>query len=142
MEIKIVIDNDTIASYRSYYFETYPTRKKFPIKSPIPPSLNQWMVMRRFEMNHQKQVWKDFGMWLVRENNLQDKKIEKCSITMEYFFPDKRRRDADNYTPKNLFDSFTASGLLVDDDFIHLESLTIKGYYSKGHPKTVITIKY
>lgn len=142
MKTKIIIDNAILEKYRKYYFETYPKRRKFPISSPIPPSLNRWMVMKRFEMNHQKQVWKDFGCWMVKHYNLSDMKISRCDIEIEYFFPDTRRRDADNYTPKNLFDSFTASGLLVDDDFNHVESLTIRGNYSKGEAKTVITIRH
>ena len=125
-----------------YYFEKYPKRKKFPIKKPIPPSLNTWMIMKRFQMNHEKQVWKEFGKWLVFYYKYNDLKIEFCKITIEYFFDSKRRHDADNYTPKNLFDSFTSSGLLVDDDFNHVESLTIKGNYSKENPRTEITISY
>lgn len=142
METKIVIDKVAMDEYCKYYFKKYPQRKKKPIDKTIPPSLNQWMVMRRFQMNHQKQIWKEFGEWLVDYNGLRDKKIERCSIFIEYFFDSKRKHDADNYTPKNLFDSFTVSGLLVDDDFGHVESLTIKGNYSKENPRTEITFIY
>ena len=142
MEIKIVIDNDVLDEYNKYYFSKYPRRKKVQITKPIPPSLNTWMIMRRFQMNAQKQAWKDFGSWLVSYNGLENKKLEKCRIEIEYFFDSKRRHDADNYTPKNLFDSFTVSGLLVDDDLSHVESLTIKGNYSKENPRTEITFIY
>jgi hypothetical protein len=142
MEIKIVIDNEILKKYSKYYFDKYPRRKKMPIEKPIPPSLNQWMVMRRFQMNHQKQTWKEFGEWLVDYNDLRDKKLDKCNIVIEYFFDSKRKHDCDNYTPKNLFDSFTVSGLLIDDDFNHVESLTIKGNYSKENPRTEIVFVY
>jgi Holliday junction resolvase RusA-like endonuclease len=138
--IKLVIDNEVLKKYSEYYFDKYSRRKNIPIKKPIPPSLNTWMIMRRFKMNHEKQVWKEFGEWLVDYNGLRNKKIEKCRIEIEYFFDSKRRHDADNYTPKNLFDSFTVSGLLIDDDFNHVESLTIKGNYSKENPRTEILI--
>jgi Holliday junction resolvase RusA-like endonuclease len=141
-EIKIVIDNQTIDLFYKEYFEKYPRRKKRKITNPIPPSLNTWMIMRRFEMNAQKQAWKEFGNWLVKYYKLGGKKIDKCKITIEYFFNSRRRHDADNYTPKNLFDSFTVSGLLIDDDFNHVESLTIKGNYSKENPRTEIRIMY
>ena len=140
--IKIIIDNNILEKYYEYYFKKYPRRKIFPINKPIPPSLNAWMIMRRFKMNHEKQVWKEFGEWLVDYNCLRDKRIEKCKIEIEYFFDSKRRHDADNYTPKNLFDSFTVSGLLIDDDFNHVESLTIKGNYSKDNPRTEISFIY
>ena len=141
-KLKIVIDNKSIELYEKYYFKKYPKRKKFPIKSPIPPSLNQWMVMKRYQMNHLKQVWKEFGNWMVKQNKLENKKLDKCRIVVEYFFGDKRKRDADNYTPKNLFDSFTVSGLLIDDDFNHVQSLTIKANYCKENPRTEITFIY
>jgi len=89
-------------------------------------------------MNAQKQAWKEFGAWTVKYYNLENRKIAKCKIVIEYFFPTKHRHDADNFTPKNLFDSFTVSGLLIDDDFDHVESLTIKGNYSKEDPRTEI----
>jgi hypothetical protein len=138
-KIKIVIDNEIINKYYDWYFKEYPKRKKRAIEKPIPPSLNEWMIMPRFKMNAQKQAWKDFGSWLVKYNHLENKKLEKCKIIIEYFFGDKRKRDADNFTPKNLFDSFTVSGLLVDDDFSHVESLTIKGNYSHDNPRTEIS---
>lgn len=142
MELKIVIDKTVLDIYSKYYFEKYHRRKKFPIGGVIPPSLNVWMVMKRFQMNHQKQAWKEFGSWLVSYYGLENKKIEKCRIYIKYYFPDKRKRDSDNYTPKNLFDAFTVSGLLVDDDFNHVESLTISGDYSKDNPRTEITFVY
>lgn len=98
--------------------------------------------MPRHQMNGQKQAWKEFGVWVVEYYGLCNKKIDKCNIVIEYFFEGNRRRDADNYTPKNLFDSFTASGLLVDDDFSHVESLTIKGNYSNSSPRMEINIYY
>jgi len=85
MEIKIVIDNDVLDEYNKYYFSKYPRRKKVQITKPIPPSLNTWMIMRRFQMNAQKQAWKDFGSWLVSYNGLENKKLEKCRIEIEYF---------------------------------------------------------
>jgi len=141
-KIKITIDKKAIEQYTRYYFKKYPKRRKKPIEKPIPPSLNQWMVMKRYQMNHQKQTWKEFGKWLVKRDKLENMKINKCKIVIEYFFGDKRKRDSDNYTPKNLFDAFTVSGLLVDDDFNHVESLTIKGNYSKENPRTEITFIY
>jgi Holliday junction resolvase RusA-like endonuclease len=141
-EIKIVIDNKVLNEYYEWYFEQYPKRKKRNIVSPIPPSLNTWMIMPRFQMNAQKQAWKEFGSWVVKYNGLENRKLDKCKIVIEYFFGTKHRKDADNFTPKNLFDSFTVSGLLVDDDFNHVESLTIKGNYSKEHPRTEIVFIY
>jgi Holliday junction resolvase RusA-like endonuclease len=141
-EIKIVIDKKIVGEYNKYYFLKYPKRKKVQILKPIPPSLNDWMIMPRFKMNSQKQAWKEFGEWLVDRYGYVNKNIDKCNIEIEYFFDSHRRHDADNYTPKNLFDSFTKSGLLIDDDFDHVESLLIKGNYSKENPRMEISILF
>ena len=140
-KLKIEITKQTLEDYNKYYFKKYPKRKKEPIPKPIPPSLNQWMVMIRPQMNNEKQKWKDFGIWLIEQYGYQDMQIEKCKITFKYYFPTKLRRDADNYTPKNLFDAFTASGMLVDDDFKHIEMLSICGGYDKENPRTEILIE-
>jgi len=140
--IKIIIDKNILNKYHQYYFNLYPKRKKVPIEKPIPPSLNMWMIMPRFKMNALKQIWKEFGNWLVNYYKLENKRIDNCKIVIEYFFPDKKRRDSDNFTPKNLFDSFTSQALLIDDDFEHIKSLTIIGNYSKDNPRTEITIYY
>lgn len=141
-QIILTIDNSVLEKYNSYYFKKYPKRKKKPIEKPIPPSLNHWMVLPRPQMNGEKQKWKEFGEWLVRYHGFENMKINLCNIIITYYFDSKRRHDADNYTPKNLFDSFTSSGLLVDDDFNHVQSLTIKGDYCKEDPKTIIEIYY
>jgi len=141
-EIKLVIDNNVLDKYKEYYFKKYPRRKKTPIKEPIPPSLNQWMIMPRHQMNNQKQQWKEFGEWLVSYYGYKNKQIDKCNIIITYYFGTKHKHDADNYTPKNLFDSFTSSGMLVDDNFNHVQSLTIKGDYCKSNPRTEILIIY
>lgn len=139
--INIIINNEILQEYYNYYFNKYPRRKKKPIKSPIPPSLNQWMVMQRPQMNNEKQIWKEFIVWLINKNNLQNKNIDKAIVTFTYYFPTKHRHDADNYTPKNIMDGFTESKLLTDDDFNHIEMLCIKGGYDKSNPRTEINIK-
>lgn len=142
-QLKIIIDKEIIEKYEKYYFEKYPRRKKSPIKKPIPPSLNQWMVMKRFQMNHLKQIWKEFIEWLVKENGLENKKIPPCDIVIKYEFPDKRRRDCDNYFPKNILDGMVSSGLLVDDSLFYVKSIMITGKYSKEkEARTIIEMSY
>lgn len=140
--IKIVIDNEKLNKYRKHYFDKYPKRKKFPIEKCIEPSLNSWMILPRFSMNLMKQNWKEFGEWVIDEYGLRDKKIEKCIVIAEYFFDSKRRHDGSNYSLKFLLDAFVSSGFLIDDDFDHIESLTLKGNYSKENSRTEISVIY
>jgi len=140
-KLLLTIDGKTLEEYYKYYFKKYPKRKKEPIDNPIPPSLNQWMVMIRQQANNEKQKWKEFIVWLIEKYGLCNLMIDKAVITFTYYFGSKRRHDADNYTPKNIMDGFTESGLLVDDDFSHIKMLCIKGGYDKDNPRTEILIE-
>lgn len=140
-KILIVINKKILEEYYTYYFKKYPKRKKKPIDKPIPPSLNKWMVMKRPQMNNEKQVWKEFIVWLINRYNLNNLKINKAIMTFTYYFDSHRRHDADNYTPKNIMDGFTESGLLIDDDLDHIKMLCIQGDYDKENPRTEILIE-
>lgn len=143
----IIIDNQTMNEYGQYYKQKHPKSRKHPFGNkknnvkPYPPSINEWMVMIRPQMNSNKQKWKEFIVWLINKYKLTNKKINKAIITFTYYFKTRVRHDADNYAPKNIMDGFTKSGLLVDDDFSHIEMLCIKGGYDKNNPRTEILIE-
>jgi Holliday junction resolvase RusA-like endonuclease len=139
-EIKLVIDNDILQKYNSYYFKLYPKRKKQPIETPTHPSINKWMIMKRPQMNDLKQKYKDFIIWFVEDNGLTNKKIEKCEMTFVSYFKTKIRKDVDNTVPKFILDGMSEAGLIIDDDSLHLESLTLKCGYDKDNPRTEIYI--
>jgi hypothetical protein len=140
--LKLVIDNDVVDKYHTYYFKQYPKRNKKPIDSPTHPSINKWMIMKRPMMNDLKQKWKDFIVWFVEDNGLTNKKIEKCSMTFISYFKTKICKDCDNTVPKFILDGMAESGLIIDDDSLHVESLTLKCGYDKENQRTEIFIEF
>lgn len=143
-EVVLVIDQQIVDEYHKYYFSLKKNKrkKKDPIEKPIPPSLNQWTNMHFQKRNTEKQNWKDFIVWLVKTEGYKNKMIERCRMTMLFFFPTKHRHDADNYTPKWILDGLTESGMLVDDDFEHLNSITLGGGgHDKENPRVEILIE-
>jgi len=137
-----VIDNDVLDKYHEHYFRLYPKRKKKPIDKPTHPSINKWMIMKRPQMNALKQSWKDFIVWFVEDQGLTNKKIEKCSMTFVSYFKTKIRKDLDNTIPKFILDGLSSSQLIIDDDSLHLECLTLKCGWDKERPRTEIYINY
>jgi len=135
-KISFEINNEILELYREYYFDKYPRRRKFPILSPIPRSLNQWMIMQRPQMNDTKQKWKEFGKWLVEHYGFDGLKIRKCSVEIIYYFATKRKHDLDNYPPKFIFDSFVDAELVEDDNYNNINPITIRGEYRKKNPGT------
>lgn len=138
--IKLVIDNNVIEKYNQYYFSQHPRATKKQIDKPRHPSINQWCILPRIQMNALKQKWKSFGCWLINELGYKNMKLDSFDIIMTVFFDTKRRHDVDNQVPKFLLDSFTESGFIIDDDEKHLHSLTLKTGYDKDNPRTEIEV--
>lgn len=139
--IKLVIDNAILEKYTKYYFEQHPKAKKPPISQPYHESINTWMIMKRVAMNALKQKWKDFICWLVDENGYANAGIDRCEIHQKIFFPTQRRRDNDNYVPKFINDGLVKSGMIVDDDLLHITKLTLESEIDDDNPRTELTIK-
>lgn len=140
-KIKLVINNDTLKCYEEYYFSTYPKRKVLPISQPYQESMNQWMIMKRRQMNALKQRWKDFICWLVDKYGYSNIKIDKCEIWQKVYYPTNRRHDPDNTTPKFVIDGLVESGMIVDDDYKHITMIVLECGYDHDNPRTELTIK-
>lgn len=140
-EIKLIIDNDTISEYEEYYFSIHKKAKRKPIEHPYHESINAWMVMKRPMMNALKQRWKDFIVWFIENQGYTNLRIDKCELTFCAFYPNNRRHDVDNSTPKFILDGFIDSGFIIDDDSKHITSLTLKCFVDTEYPRTEITVK-
>lgn len=140
-QIKLVIDNNTLAEYEKYYFKQHQRASKKPIENPYHPIMNQWMIMKRPMMNALKQRWKDFMIWLIDEQGYSNLRIEKCEMKFVTYYKTNRRHDVDSACPKFILDGFVESGFVVDDDSKHVQSLLLECYVDKDNPRTEIEIK-
>ena len=60
-------------------------------------------------------------------------------VIITYHFPDRRRRDPDNYSGKFLLDGLTKAKAIVDDSFDHISLLHRQGEVS-SKPYTEIEV--
>ena len=141
-QILITIDEDTLTKYNTFYFKQYPKRKKPPIETPHHPSINKWFIMKRPQMNDLKQKYKDFMIWLLEDKGLANMKIEYCAMTFTYYFKTKARHDNDNLSPKFILDGMAECQFIIDDDYKHLHTLTLKCGYNKEWSRTEILVEY
>lgn len=139
-EIRLVIDTETIEAYNEQYFAFHPRAYKRQIEHPWHPSINQWFVMQRPQLNSLKQKWKLFGEWLCAQYGCAELMLDSVDIEIITYFDTKRRHDVDNYVPKFLFDAFVSCGFIVDDDDQHIHKLTLQNGYDKENPRTEIVI--
>lgn len=139
-EIRLVIDKDVLDRYSKYYFMKHPRATKAPIKNPYHESINTWMILKRSAMNRLKQKWKDFIKWFVDEQGYSNLRIDKCEISQNIYYGTNRRHDVDNGVPKFILDGLVDSGMVVDDDFEHVERLVLECGVDKDHPRTELRI--
>lgn len=91
-------------------------------------------------MNNIKQKWKFFIIWWCHKLGYNGLKLEKFDMTIITYMDTRRRADCDNTVPKFILDGFTEAGFIVDDDYQHLRSLTLRMGYDKENPRTEIII--
>ncbi len=105
----------------------------------IPPSLNVFVGRENtHEYRRLKQDWKDLVYVLCRPRPKVPH--ESARVTLTYFFPDRIRRDPDNFCGKMILDGLTAAGIIRDDSFGCIE-LVLRGGYDKKYPRVEITVE-
>lgn len=105
----------------------------------IPPSLNR--VAGRGPYNYrQAKAETTEQVRLLCLNQRPEKPIDKADVTIRYYFPDRRRRDPDNYSGKFLLDGLTKAGVIVDDSFSHI-TLRLEARCDPNRPRTEIDVK-
>lgn len=114
------------------------------IINDIPPSNNKFMgngsvKKQAHEYQNIKKQWAILIRLAVGRNKPKEA-IEKAIVTITYFFPNRIRRDPDNYSGKFINDGLVKAGVLVDDSFNNVE-LRLIGNYDKDDPRTEIEIK-
>lgn len=109
----------------------------------IPPSNNKFMGRgTRYVQSIQYQQEKEKWEWLVRAavKKKLKKPLEKAEVNITYYFPDKRKRDPDNYSGKFLLDGLTKAGIIKDDSFSNID-LVLAGRVDRENPRTEIMVK-
>lgn len=106
----------------------------------IPPSLNQVAGKSDpWRYRTEKANWTSIVYYAARAaKDRPEAPFDKADVYILYYFPDNRRRDADNYCGKFLLDGLTKAGVIADDSFKHI-ALHIDGTVGKP-ARTEITV--
>lgn len=144
MEYKVIIDQQVIDEYNDVYAKAHPRAKKKAIEKPIPPGLNQLLVMTKFQRNYYKGLWKDLGMCLIKKLGYDNLKLDHFEMEVTVYMSSRRRFDLDNQcgaATKLLADSFTESQFIIDDNNKVLTKLTMTGGYDKENPRVEFLLR-
>lgn len=108
-----------------------------------PPSNNLFLgnshnfnVYRR-----EKERWQWKIKMAIGKNNTLKAPLERAEVCITYFFPDKRRRDPDNYSGKFILDALVREGVLVDDSFDNIR-LSLAAELDRDFPRTEIRLMW
>lgn len=109
----------------------------------IPPSNNKYMgrgstKSQAFAYQAEKQRWAGLIMGALKKK--LNKPMRKARVRITYYFPDKKRRDPDNYSGKFILDGLTKAGLIEDDSFANI-ILELYGRCDKENPRTEIELE-
>lgn len=107
------------------------------------PSLNAWSRKHPMAVA----TWKiEYGQWMamaiheaVQTGTWDGQIFEQAEVTLIHHFVPGHRHDADNSSPKFFLDSLVAQGVLMDDDFDHINLHLLNGSRSRP-PWTEIRI--
>jgi len=109
------------------------------IVSAIPPSNNEFMGN-----SHSFRVYKakkEEWHWLIKAaiHQKPSKPFSHAAVSITYFFPDKRRRDPDNYSGKFILDALVKEKVIMDDSF-DVITLSLNAETDRYNPRTEIEI--
>lgn len=85
----------------------------------IPPSNNKYQgnggLNKNYEYQREKRQWAGYVQLFCKPKPTYP--LKRAIVTLHYFFPDRRRRDPDNYSGKFILDGLVKAGIIIDDSF-------------------------
>lgn len=107
----------------------------------VPPSNNEFLGNQKSYRvyNSKKKSWKSL-VYNSLPITLPKKPLEKAAVHIHYIFPDRRRRDLDNFSGKFLLDPLVEKGILKDDCYQILADLHLSAEYKPKIKKTIIKV--
>lgn len=104
----------------------------------IPPSMNKFYGRGcRWQYWEAKDEWEGYVNMFC--SPVPSEPIPQAEVTITYYFPDRRRRDSDNYNGKFIMDGLVKKRVLEDDSFTNIKVVLI-GDYDKENPRTEIKV--
>lgn len=105
----------------------------------IPPSWNELQRQHRMQQNRLAREWHNTVGWAAKAARAP--RYERARVTLRYWFPDRRRRDPDNYSGKLVLDGLRAVGVLADDSFQHVQLRIEQAGVDRQRPRVEIVLE-
>lgn len=108
----------------------------------IPPTANTYLGNSHHHRVYQnaKKEWEETVHWAVKAAGWRGEPLRKARVELVYHFPDRKRRDPDNYAGKFILDGLKSAGVLVDDSFSNVQLVLVAGAVDKAKPHVEILV--
>ena len=106
----------------------------------LPPSNNEFMG--NSHSFHPYREKKTEWHWRIKAaiQKKPARPFRKAVVRLHYCFPDKIRRDPDNYSGKFILDALVREGILADDSF-SVVTLLLSAEVDRQNPRTEIVVE-
>lgn len=107
----------------------------------VPPSNNRFNGRGNlWAYREAKQHWtQKVYMLCLASPQRPAKPFQRALVRIDYYFPNRRRRDEDNYSGKLFLDGLTKAGVIADDSFWVI-SRSIHAHVDRKQPRTEIVV--
>lgn len=104
----------------------------------VPPTINKYIGRSNIweYQSDKKKVHNAIRLVTIGKNY----NINKCKMTITYYFKDRRRHDPSNYD-KFVLDGLVEAKIITDDNYDVITEFTTKGGYDKENPRTEVVIE-
>ena len=104
----------------------------------VPPTINKYIGRSNIweYQADKKKIHKAINLLTVGKKH----NIDKCEMTVIYYFKDRRRHDPSNYD-KFLLDGLVEANVITDDNYGVITKFTTIGGYDKDNPRTEVIIE-
>lgn len=108
----------------------------------IPPTANTYLGNSHHHKIYQtaKKEWENAVGWAVKAAGWRGEPLKRARVELIYHFPNRRRRDPDNYSGKFILDGLKKAGVLVDDSFSNVQLVLVAGAVDKNNPHVEILV--
>lgn len=90
------------------------------IVKDVPQSNNRFIGRnQKWKFQEVKKEWEQ-KLTFAGIGKVPERPIDRAIVHIHYTFPDRRRRDPDNYSGKMLLDPLVRCGFIEDDSFFHI----------------------
>lgn len=140
--IVIEFTEDNLKEFLEDYYSTHRKTKKPIIEDCLPRSMNKIItITNRIVQNNHKKHRALYVEYLIHKLGLEKIGICETDLKLEFVFPTLVRHDLDNMMAgmKEVLDPFSELGVILDDNYKIIKSLSATARYEKDVRKMIMT---